>query len=475
MRSFATLACLMLFACGKVETPPPPDGPPDGPMENTDGLKSGTRLKLRWNVFDGTKSFASVYDSMRQETCFPRKFTDGKMYCTPTPSANVVYEDAACTVPLGRQLVSCPSTPINYYFETDPVTCDNLAVKVYPKAAQISANSYYTLSSAGCTMSTNTGYELFRLGPAIPLTEFAAIEAPTTAEGKVQQRFYESSDGARMFAGFYDNDLGSDCFFVQDAAKSSAKCVPSSVGANTYYGDAACTLPRTQFRRGCVVPKYTTRITRSCSYVSTIPEIYLTGPLTGGTLYTNFGTCTATTPAADQSYYSVGTALVEPGQLTRAPSAEGTGRYRPIRYASGGNLIRDTPLYDTARQTECQPTTMQDGTVRCLPTGNPYPTANYFSDAGCTMPISVLLAAKTAATGCALPALPAFATRTTVTQTPCTVTREARPVGAIYTGALYAGTPANCVVVALGDNNAHVLGAAAAMDDFPAATVVTDP
>lgn len=465
----------MLLACGKVETPPQPDSGPDAPPENTDGLKSGTRLKIRWNVFDGAKSFSSLYDSVRQETCFPRKFSDGKTYCAPTPSTNVVYEDAACTVPIGRQLLSCPVTPINYFMETDPVTCDNLPVKVYPKAAQISAANYYVLSASGCTSSVNTGYALFRLGPAIPLNEFVAIEAPTTAEGKVQQRYYESSDGARVFAGLFDNELGSECSLVLNADRSAAKCVPSSVGLGSTFGDAACTQPRVQYRRGCVVPKYSTRFTRSCPYVSSFPDIYLTGPQAGGALYVSAGQCTATTPAPDLSYYSVGTALVEPGSLTRAPSTEGTGRYRPIRYASGASTIRDTPLYDTQRQIECTPTTLQDGTVRCLPSGNPYSTGNYFSDAGCTMPIAVALIPKAESAGCTLPPVPAYVTRVTVTQTPCTVTREARPVGAVYTGTLYNGTPANCTATSIVDHNAHVLGAAAPMDDFPAATIVTDP
>jgi hypothetical protein len=478
MRSFAFLACSMLLACGKVETQPQPDSGTDAPVENTDGLKSGTRLKIRWNVFDGTKSFAAVYDSARQETCTPRRFSDAKIYCTPTPTTNVVYRDAACTMPIGRQLISCPATPVNYFIETDPLTCDSLPVRIYPKAAQISLASYYTLSTTGCAMTSSTGYELFALGPQIPLTEFVTVEAPTTAEGKVQRRFYEASDGARMFAGVFDNELGSECFFVQDATKTSAKCVPSSVSASTYYGDAACTIPRAEFRTGCAVPKYATRPSAGlgCAFTSQVPAIHLTGPLLATLPLYSGGRCTLTSPRPDHSYYPIGAELIEPGQLTRAPAAQGSGRYRPIHYASGGNLIRDTWLYDTARQAECSPTTMQDGTVRCLPVGNPYFRYDNFADAGCTMPLAVIRVPNAPAAGCTLPPLPVFATRTVTTQIPtCTSTVEVRPVGAAYTGTLYSGTPAACSPVILDNETAYALASPTSLEDFPAALVETDP
>jgi hypothetical protein len=306
MRSFACLALVALMACGKVETPTP-DAPPDAPVENNDGLKSGTRLKIRWNVFDGAKTFAGLYDSTRQELCSPRKFADAKTYCVPTASV-VAYRDAACTMPIGRQFRSCPSTPITYFTETDPMTCDSLPKRIFPRGAQLALPSFYVMSGSACSLvQDSTGYDLYALGPEIPLTEFATAEAtPSTDPGRIQQRFFETADGARVFSTLYDNDLGVDCFFSLDVNRGSAKCVPSSVSLGSLFGDAGCTQQRVDFRKGCTVPKYATRYSRFCSFTGAVPDIYRTGNLVANTLFSGSpASCTAFTAATDRSYYDV--------------------------------------------------------------------------------------------------------------------------------------------------------------------------
>lgn len=477
MRSFAILAFLVLTACGKVDSPPLPDAGPDAPVENTDGLKSGTRLKIRWNVFDGTKSFAGLFDTTRNELCTPRKFADAKTYCVPV-SATIAYSDANCTMPIGRQFRTCPMTPITYFTEIDPLTCDSLPKRIFPRGAQLALPTYYVQSGTSCLAQSSTGYDLFSLGAEIPLTEFVtAEEKASTDPGRMQQRFFETSDGARVFSTIYDSELASECTFTLDVTRGSAKCIPTSTGLGSLFGDAGCTQQRASFRKGCTVPKFASRFSRFCQFAPSVPDLYRTGLLASATLYSGApGSCTAVTGSTDFSYYDVPLALVEPGVVTRAPDTEGKGRYRLLHYSSGANLLRDAPLYDTARQTECTPTTMQDGSVRCLPTVI-YGTTMLFSDAGCTAPAPVILVPSTPANGCTLPALPAFSVRTVVTTTPtCSVAREARSVGAVYTGALYTGTPANCAVFNAGTNTTvYTLGAMAATEDFPAATVVTDP
>lgn len=445
-------------------------------------MKSGSRLKIRWNDFDGTKAFSGLWDSTRNEACSARKFTDAKTYCVPN-SGNIVYRDAACAMPIGRQFRSCPQVQVNYFTETDPQTCDNLTKRIFPRGAQLGGTvSYYTLSGTTCSGPFDgSAYDMFALGNEVALAEFATFETPAPTEpGRFQQRFAESADGARVFAGTYDSEMGTDCNLVLDGARTGARCVPVASSFGSYYGDSTCTSQRATFRKGCTVPKFSTRYNTFCSYIPSVPEVFRTGALTTAAVFLPNGTppptCTAIVPSTELSFYEVGT-QVTLDSLTRTPDTEGKGRYRLVHTGFGASSLRDPQLYDTMRQTECTPTTMMDGSVRCLPlTVYSVSPTTYYSDSACTVEQPILFVPSVPAANCTLPPVPAFATRTVTTTTPtCSVTREVRQVGALYAGTLYVKNVATCTAVNLGTTLAYTLGAAGAMDDWTAATVVTDP
>lgn len=466
-------------ACGKVDSQPTPDAAP--PVETHDGLKSGTRLKVRWNDFDGTKAFSSVWDSTRNEACTPRKFTDAKTYCVPT-SGTIVYRDATCTMPIGRQSRTCPQTQLNYFTDTDPQTCDNLAKRIFPRGAQLGGTvSYYSLSGTTCSGPFDgSSFDMFALGTEIPLTEFATFETPTPSEpARFQQRFAESADGARIFAGIYDSELASDCFLTLDATRANARCVPSSTSAGTYFGDTNCAVSRTSYRKGCTAPKFSTRYNLFCAYTASLPDVFRNGALTGAAVFVPTGStpaCQAITPSAELSFYEVG-AQVALDALARTPDTEGKGRYRLLHTSLGNSRLREPQLYDTIRQTECTPTTMQDGTVRCLPVSIYGMSGTiYYSDAACTVEQPITVVPSTPATGCTLPPATGFTLRTTVSASPtCTVTREVRQIGAAYTGSLYFKNGAACTMATFTGSAPYTLGDVGSLDDWPAANVVTDP
>ncbi len=97
-------------------SPTPPDDIPATPQEDN---RSGTRLKLMWDNFDGTKVFLrAIFDTLLDTPCVPHLWSDGNRYCTP-PAGEVVYQDAACTMPLGMlELDECTQTerPSSAYF-----------------------------------------------------------------------------------------------------------------------------------------------------------------------------------------------------------------------------------------------------------------------------------------------------------------------------------------------------------------------
>lgn len=480
MRSFVPLACLLALAsgaCGKVDSTPSPDAMP---VENHDGLKSGSRLKIRWADFDGAKVFAGLSDSARSgELCSPRKFSDAKTYCTPA-GGTVVYRDAACSMPIGRQVRTCPLTQMQYFIETDLQACDSPAKRIFPRGQPLGGTvMYYTATATGCSGPFDgSSYDMFALGAEVPLSELAVMDTPApTDPGRLQQRFAESADGARVFAGIYDSQLGSDCFLAFDAARSGARCVPNS-SSTGYYGDASCTSQRSSYRKGCPAPKFATKYEQFCSYVSAVPTVYRNGALTTAALYLPSAmpppACSVATGSAEMSYYEVGE-QVALDVMPRAQSTEGSGRFRFVYTTAGGGKVRDSALYDTAKGTECIPTTMQDGSMRCLPIGA-YGTSLYYSDAACTVEQAVVVVPNTPANGCALPPVPAYSLRTSVVTSPtCSITREVRQVGAAFVGALYVKNGNGCTVLNLGNNTAYALGSVGSLDDWSTATIVTDP
>ncbi len=475
MRSLAMMGLLTFVlagvACGKVNGEPAP--------EELDGIRSGTRLKARWNSFDGTKVFAGLLDSTRNEMCSVRRFTDTKSYCVPSKSGPVVYRDNACTMPIGRQpRTTCPVTTVDYFVETDPMTCDGSAVKVYARGAQISLPTYYIKSATACAGFTPTSSDLFLLGAEVPITELAMFEEPAlVTSGRVQQRLQESLDGAQVQAGIYDSELGADCSMVLDASRTSATCLPTASSTGAFFADATCTAPKTTFRKGCTPPKFATRFEApNCSGVAPLPTLYSYGAQNSTALFSiapATGMCAAATAAADLSYYELG-AAVTMASVPRAPEPTGTGRYRPIYTSSADAKLREPMLLDTLKQTECTISTLGDGSVRCLPLIT-YATSLYYGDAACTTELFLVFPLKMPVAGCAAPPLPKYTIRAApAPAAACTL--EVRPVGEPYTGPLFSkNTAGACTAVSFPNFAPRMLGAPAPLEDFPAAAVVTDP
>lgn len=473
MRSFAIWALLILAACGEVKAPEPmADANVEPPVDTSDGIKSGTRLKVRWADFDGIKSFVSLFDTTRNEACMPRKFADGKTYCIP-PAANVVFLDASCTMPIGFQPGSCLVPQTMYYVENDSLTCDNLPKKVYSRGAAISRTSYYNFSTRlGCvnTQVVNNG-QLFAI-TEVPLTELVAMEEEpiSAAPGRIQQRFLTSVDGARIFSSVYDTELEIEASLVQDASRGSARGVPPTTPIGDLFGDASCTQSRISSPRGCPLPKYARRNVPTCSFSGVVPQVFKVGVQANpSSIFTNSsGTCQMQTPSTTVNYYEVGTESLTLGTFTRSPTTEGTGRFRKIYYSDGTSKILDPSLFDTTRQTECAPTTLADGTMRCMPI-NTYSVDNYFSDAACNTPLRLVEVKNAPAPGCTLPPLPKY---TTAINT-MTCERQVSALGQPIVGTVYTLISGVCQPAPLPNSTLYSLNAVS-LDDFSAATITNE-
>jgi hypothetical protein len=474
MRRFAIWALLILAACGEVKNEEPKaDANVEPPVDTNDGIKSGTRLKVRWADFDGIKSFVSLFDSTRNEACSPRRFADGKTYCVP-PAANVAFSDANCTMPIGVQSRSCNVAQTTYYVETDPLTCDNLPKKIYSRGAAISLSAYYSLSPQGCNRTVPLLSDLYSLGAEIPLTELATlVEEPISATpGRIQQRFFTSGDGARVFSSTYDTQLEAEAYLSLDASRGSARGVPMAVSDSGpgLFGDAACSQSRIASRRGCPVPKYISRVGLGCNSGGTVPNIFKVGVQANPSSLFNRtgGTCMMQDPDTTQNYYEVSSEMQTLGTFTRSPVAEGTGRFRKIYNSDQTSKVLDPSLFDTLRQTECAATTLKDGSIRCLPI-NIYSMTTYFSDSACTTPVPVVVVPNNASPGCNLPPLPKYTTR----KDSMTCELDVRMLGQPVAGTLYTNQPGVCQAAVLTTTTPYSV-TQASLEDFTAATVANE-
>ncbi len=469
MRSFAIWALLIVAACGEVPAPEPMMDANVDPPDTSDGIKSGTRLKVRWADFDGIKSFVSLFDTTRNEACMPRKFADGKTYCIP-PAANVVFRDQDCTMPIGVQPRACSALQTLYYVENDPLTCDNLPKKIYSRGASISQPMIHQLINGVCRPSLVINSDLFLLGVEIPLTNLVALEEEpvSSSPGRMQQRFYASTDGARIFSSTYDTELAAEASMAQDASRGGAIGLPVAVGVGSLFGDASCTQRRIASKRGCPVPKYVRNTLRSCPAGGSTFEVLKVGAQASpSSLFTvnNLGTCGMENPDVTLNYFEVGTQAQTLGTFTRSPTTEGTGRFRKIYYSDGTSKILDPSLFDTLRQTECAPTTMKDGSLRCMPI-NTYSMSPYFTDSNCTSPIQVVEVPNTANPGCTLPPLPKYSTAFTS----ATCDRDVRALGQPIVGTLYTNQSGTCQAFTPATST-HYSVLPTSVEDFTAATI----
>ncbi len=67
---------------------------------------------------------------------------------------------------------------------------------------------------------------------------------------RIRARFGETPDGAKQFFGWYDNQLGIDCAFVQ-ASDGQYRCLPTPILYISYFADSSCSTPLLAVTAGC--------------------------------------------------------------------------------------------------------------------------------------------------------------------------------------------------------------------------------
>jgi hypothetical protein len=452
-----------LAACGRIDF---------DPQAGTDGNQSGTRLKLQWYAFeDGTRQIAGVYDSVRGEPCEIALYDDGTARCAPTQGtlSSIAYSDAACTQPVAYNVPSSCSTapPIYAVVELEQPGC-SYQRQVAPLGAKLALATMYMSIAGTCQPSSTSGYDVYAIGTPIAATDLAEVSLVATGSGRLQARYYESTDGFREQGDVYDTTLASRCFLV--GAGTSDTCQPDATAA-LWSADAQCSVLEVGFPHACPTP-YAAIGVAGCPPQSS--RFFTLGPqAVTPPSYSVFGTtCVLFNPPAGDDFYMLGTE-VQPVVAQRAPAAVPGHRLEVIYDDAPGFHMREGApmllpvLYDTVLATECYPWLASDGSYRCLPL--PTVATPMFTDAACTQPVSVVI--DPGVTGCATPPPPPYA----FVPTGACEQSDTYSVGAAYSGPLYQMAAA-CTPHPRGPNEVDYLtGAILPPSQMAAATIVTEP
>ncbi len=459
-------------------------GPADGAAPDpNDGAKSGSRLKLTWYAFtDGTRQWSGMYDAQNKQLCSPyyAAWTNGSVYCVPPAGGSLVYTNSACTTRAVHYYTgTCAEAVQPYYVEYATVGCTSAPAHLYRRGAQVApATTYTKLSNGTCASngSPSSGDAIYALDAEVPTSQL--VELSLTApegSGRLGIRYYTSSDGMRFPWTLHDSTLGGDCSasYASDASPA-ARCVPNQASYASYAHDASCTQPELALQSTCPAPQYGYTFPATSCPDDAESYYQVSGTAAASPLYFPAGaSCLATSASSGYSYYTLG-AEVEVAPLTRAVDSGTAHRVQLAHYTADDGLRYRDPyaLYDSQMGTRCYPTTLPDGSIRCIASGGYIDT--YYSNAGCSTPIDLAEVYRGPAS-CSAPVPPAYARKSIAPQPgTCTYSTEVHQVTTVHSGPVYSGSPGSCTVYTPYEGILYNVGPVVPLTDFVAAAIAID-
>jgi len=435
-------------ACGRIDFDLLDDSPSP---EELDGYASGTRLKLMWDEYeDGTRHYASVYDSVLDEVCLPIAWSDGVTRCSPSGDLTYYFLDAACTQPVAA-IAPGRAVPI-YTYELD--WCRDSVPRLFSVGAAFVPAAVYTATPSSCSGPISSPGWTYHAVTEVPADRYVTLSSTLTGSSPLALRSYVADDGFVLPASFRDARLG-DC--VPSIYEPSLSCKPRTTGGNVF-SDAACTEPVSL--GNCPTPQAPYFGVGDCAPAVRPIEAEYTGPIWSGSP----SMCTSFTLAPPRHAFTLGTPIaLEP--LARELGMQADRRMQHIYDVSGPARLRRDALYDSTLDTECGPRAATDGTQRCLPSTAAVST-DYFSDPACTVPLRIVGGFEL----CGVVTVPRLA----LEYSPTTSAYGVVEVGAEYVGPRYR---AGSTCVAETGSTVRYFTASPSLDIelFAQSTLITDP
>jgi hypothetical protein len=475
MRIALVFCVCVVAACGSVATgPDAADDTGDDAPAPDDGAASGTRLKLTWIDYGGTRVGGyNARDTTAGFDCYPQRWDDDRVYCSPT-SGNIVYTNATCTNPVAYTYVNdaCPTEPPDYFVEYSIEPCtDYRAQRIYRRGAQVAQTEYYQIYSDGSCNGPFNGDSLdfYAVGTQLGRGELVELTRATGDPGdRYAQQFYTSADGARLFDRVIDNQLATPCYLETASDATSARCPPDSRYAG-YFADSVCDTPATAAESVCDAPEYMVHYPSSslCPEEST-PRYFTVGGVAPGVYSGGAAACGEVAPDPALTYYAAGTELVLP-VMPGAIDSEAGRQIQLAHFTDGALRLRGNGQFDTTNGVRCYPVRVASGDYQCVPYDAGI--SSYFSEPTCTSPIE-LVDVYRGDPSCAPPPVPQIVTRSIGG---CLTTYQFYAIGDVYTGSLYYGSAASCIQDTSTAYIRYTLGAEIPLSAFATGVDVVDP
>jgi hypothetical protein len=376
-------------------------------------VTSGSRLREQfWQSEEGTELTSGWWDSDLGVTCAPQVAADGITRCLPGAMVGfataavapggvgvglLTYVDAACTQRLKSWEAGCDAPA--YTQLTEFTDCGATVTRVHEVTGLVTTRTPYLWNETEgtCTaQSYDRDMTYLRVGDEVPPTAFVALSAGGAyGSGQLRERLWEGEDGSRLPRDLYDTTFDVACD-VWPAADGASRCLPR--GVNLFqFADPACQVPvATEIRAdpACALgsPGYGRRAEAAETQSGVIVHVYDLAPaVEGGTSYALTGeVCeeAGLPPGMDATFFRYPVEAEIPAGSFVGISLEveaGTARLRRMLQVGGDGFSWPTiMLWDDALQLQCRPTTLADGSVRCVPGSGIFVRDEYFTDDECT-------------------------------------------------------------------------------------------
>ncbi len=190
-----------------------------------------------WSAEDGTEQLApELFDNERTERCRWRELEPNEVRCLPPlGTAQLGYEDAACTLPALSGGDVAAGGPV---LTTSPTACSN-GTQLFELGAPVS--TYYVRSGGFCTSVPTPAVAA---GAQIPLSRYERAVLATAGPSQIATAYWSTASGFRSPAGLFDTVHGDRCVPVVETGTVRYICAPKPEpnGAPGAFTDAGCTL-----------------------------------------------------------------------------------------------------------------------------------------------------------------------------------------------------------------------------------------
>lgn len=183
--------------------------------------------------------------------CIPAAHEIGPSPCFPNVRRTTpIYLDTSCTQPgfyWDRQSYDPTTIPDLLVF--DPAACEN-SYKLYTVTADVTAPTYYRLTTGGCTAFTSGAIAKLYTATQITSTMPNGTIVVGPRRGRLGYLYWVGSDNEPLAVRYWDHDLQTPCIPI-NATDGKLRCLPEQLRRVSASRDGTCSAAPEQLTPAC--------------------------------------------------------------------------------------------------------------------------------------------------------------------------------------------------------------------------------